>query len=39
MLFEEGVGVHAAFMNPPPSGTVFMNRFRNFLDVKVRPNF
>lgn len=37
MLFEKDVGVHFAFLNPPPSGTIFMNRLRQFLDVKVRP--
>lgn len=39
MLFDEGVGVHGAFLNPLPSGTIFMDRFRSFLDLKVRPNY
>ena len=39
MLFEEGVGVHAAFLNPPPSGTIFMDTFRRFMDTKVQANF
>lgn len=37
MLFESDVGVHGAFLNPPPSGTIFMDRLRNFLDQKVLP--
>ena len=37
MLFDENVGVHASFLNPPPSGDEFMDRLRHFLDQRVRP--
>jgi pimeloyl-ACP methyl ester carboxylesterase len=37
MLFGPRVGVHGAFLNPPPSGEVFMDRLRGFLDRRVRP--
>lgn len=37
MLFGTDVGVHGAFLNPPPSGTRFMRTVRIFLDRRVRP--
>jgi pimeloyl-ACP methyl ester carboxylesterase len=36
MLFGRDVGVHGAFLNPPPSGTRFMRTVRSFLDRRVR---
>ena len=37
ILMDEEVGVHASFLNPPPSGPEFMNRVRDFFDRRVRP--
>jgi non-heme chloroperoxidase len=37
MLFDEKVGVHTPFLNPPPSGSQFMDTFRRFLDRSVKP--
>jgi hypothetical protein len=38
MLFDEGVGINATFLDLT-LGTIFMDKFRHFLDLKVRPNF
>jgi pimeloyl-ACP methyl ester carboxylesterase len=35
MLFDTDVGVHGAFLNPPPSGDEFMRRVRSFFDRRV----
>ena len=37
MLFDRQVGVHGAFLNPPPSGTTFMRRVRSFFERRIRP--
>ena len=37
MLFGTQVGVHGAFLNPPPSGTTFMRRVRSFFERRIRP--
>jgi pimeloyl-ACP methyl ester carboxylesterase len=36
MLFGQDVGVHGAFLNPPPSGPRFMRTVKSFLDRRVR---
>lgn len=36
MLFGTDVGVHGAFLNPPPSGPRFMRTVHSFLDRRVR---
>lgn len=38
LVFGKGVGVHGAFLNPPPSGDDFMTAVRSFLDRRVRPH-
>jgi pimeloyl-ACP methyl ester carboxylesterase len=38
-VFDKWVGVHAAFLNPPPSGNDFMRNVQSFLDRRVRPRF
>ena len=35
MLFEENVGVHGAFLNPAPSGDVFMDTVHSFFSRRV----
>lgn len=35
MLFDENVGVHGAFLNPAPSGDVFMGTVRSFFSRRV----
>ena len=35
MLFDENVGVHGAFLNPAPSGDVFMDTVHSFFSRRV----
>ena len=35
MLFDENVGVHGAFLNPAPSGDVFMSTVHSFFSRRV----
>lgn len=37
LLFGPDVGVHGAFLNPPPSGPRFMRTVHSFLERRVRP--